>query len=96
MAKEQEPKGQQANDSAVSAEAVPGPSHQGEEQCACCKEKEASVANLERELADACAQCQQHREGQQRASAEYASLLQENTNLKTQMYNLRVLGNGKD
>ncbi len=78
---------------AVPAEAAAqGPPHQGGQQC--CKEREACVANLEKELASAKAECKQHREVQQRASAEYARLLEENRTLKQDVYKLRVSGCG--
>lgn len=96
---EQDPSSQEAavgaSDRGVPAEAAAtGPSHQGGEQC--CQEREACVANLEKELASARAKCQQHEEVQQRALAEYARLLKENCTLKQDVYKLRVLGCGRN
>lgn len=83
-----------ANERVVDAEANGlSPSSQGGEQC--CKEKQACIADLETELASAKAECQQHREVQQRAAAEYASLLEENSTLRRDGYQLRVSGFGK-
>lgn len=73
-------------------DAAPGPSNEGEEECVCCKEKDVCVAKLGKELADAKAQCQQRSDVQQRASAEFANLMEENKNLKLQLYSLRVSG----
>lgn len=72
--------------------AVPGPSNHGEEECICCKEKDGCVAKLEKELAVAKTECKQCKDVQQRASAEFANLMEENKNLKLQVYDLRVLG----
>lgn len=84
-----------ANARVVYAEAAElGLSNQGGEQC--CKERQACIANLETELASAKAECQQQREVQQRAAAEYASLLEENSMLRRDGYKLRVSGFGKN
>ena len=62
-------------------DAAPGPPNQ-----------DVYVAKLEKELADTKAQCQQRRDVQQRASAEFADLMEENKILKLQMYTFRVSG----
>ena len=71
---------------------APGPSNQGAKECACCKEKDDCVAKLEKELANAKAQCQQRKGVEQRASAEYADLMEEHKKLKIRVYDLRVSG----
>lgn len=72
--------------------AAMGPSNQGGEDCACCNEQDDCVAKLEKELADTKAQCRQHHNVQQRPSSHFATLMEENKNLKLEVYNLKVSG----
>lgn len=68
-------------------------SGQGGQECACCKEKDVRIAQLERELLDAHEQFQQSvKDITQQGEAAFASIAEENKELKLQAYRFKVLG----
>lgn len=96
---EPEPRGQPADHDvskhgkAYGEGATPGPSSQIGQECACCKKKDVRVAQLERELLDAREQFQQSvKDITQQGEAAFASIAEENKELKLQAFRLRVSG----